>query len=133
VSGFERVIVDIPTDLMLGTSAIVSTRKILREYDNVTQSIPLLSNVRRVGPLFSSIGYSRILFDSISRFAILSPVISANHILLLSGDKTIPIGPDCGVGILISSIFPLVTSNLPIEFVLASVNHIKFLPLSKTS
>jgi hypothetical protein len=91
--------------------------------------MPVLSKVRSVGLLSSPVGYSKILFDSISRLDILFPVISVNHTFLPSGDRVIPMGPEFGVGILKSSIFPFFIFSLPIKFVLASVNHRIFLLL----
>jgi hypothetical protein len=132
LSGSGRVMVDMPIEvLLLGTSIHGSTCKISFEYDWVTHNMPVLSKYKRVGPLSSPAGYSKILFDLISILDILFPVISVNHILLPFGDKAIPIGPAFGVGILTSSIFPSLVSNFPIEFVLASVNHITLLSLSK--
>src|SRR5688500_11563262 len=123
---------NIPIEVLLfGTINHGCACRISFEYDCVTHNVPMLSKVRRVGPLSFPVGYSKILFDSIFRLAILFPVISVNHMLLPSGDKVIPIGPEFGVGMLTSSIFPSLVSNFPIEFVLASVNHITLLSLSK--
>ena len=72
----------------------------LLEYDKVTQSSPLLSNARSVGPsdLLSEI--QLLVFDSISKLPILFPIISVNQIVLLSGDSMTPIIPELFVGIL---------------------------------
>src|SRR5215216_5674982 len=101
LSGFGREMFTIPIDDELDARFFcpICVSITLSEKDREIHSCPFSSNVNKAGPLSSPVEYSVIFSDCISKRAILFPVISANHKLLPSGDKTMPIGPELFVGI----------------------------------
>ena len=127
ISGLSNLISDIPLALLSGISNQGCTFNMLFEYDKVTHNSPFISNDNSVGPVKSPVGYSVILFELISKLPILFPIISANQMVLLSGESSRPIIPELFVGILMSVIFPFFKSKFPRAFIRASVNQILFL------
>src|SRR5438105_1675876 len=113
LSGFGTDILTIPTDELDTRLFPICVSIMLSEKDRVTHSCPFLSNVNKVGPLFSPEKYSTIFLDCMSYRAMLFPVISVIHKLFPSGDKTIPIGPEFFVGTCQSWTCPFATSSLP--------------------